>query len=110
MADSERKETLRTLANGLEATALNLEQIITNVSDNAEQWSSDALSAWGDTYLQFRRGEIDRGEADRVSAETFRSLQDAKTAQQAIEAVQRARIAILEAAAVADRDDVDADE
>ena len=109
MADADRKETLRTLANGLETTALNLEQIIMNVSDSADQWTFDALSTWGDTYDQFRRGEIDRNEANRVSSESFHALRDARAAQQAVEAVQRARIAILEAAAAADRDD-DAEE
>ena len=104
MAESDGKETLKTLANGLEAMALNLEQIIMNVSDSADQWSSDALLTWGEVYDQFRRGEIDRSEANDASTEAFHALQDARAAQQAVEAVQRARVSILEAAAVADRD------
>ncbi len=104
MADADRKETLRVLANGLDNTALNLAQIIENVATEAEQWRSEGFEMWTDALTQYRHSAIDGDEARQVSTEYSRILRDEESANLAIEAVQRARVSILEAAALADRD------
>ena len=104
MADSDRRETLSTLANGLDNAALNLERIIESVATEAAQWRSEGFEMWTDALTQYRNGIIDEDDVYRVSTEYSRILRDEESASLAVEAVQRARDSILEAATLADRD------